>query len=69
MAVACPPTSTLHPDWVHRLQILGAGKPPEIMVDQIRAISLERLGKKIDLLAAADSAALRKLIAGLYATP
>lgn len=69
MAVVCPLTSTLHPDWFHRLQIHCAGKPAEVMVDQIRAISLERLGKKIDLLAAADAEALRKLIAALYATP
>ena len=69
MAVVCPLTTTLHPEWFHRLQIRCAGKPVEIMVDQIRAISVERLGKRIDLLAAQDAEALRKLIAALYATP
>jgi mRNA interferase MazF len=51
------------------LQIHCAGKPVEIMVDQIRAISTERLGKRIDSLTAPDAEALRKLIAALYATP
>lgn len=69
MAVVCPLTTTLHPEWFHRLQIHCAGKPVEIMVDQIRAISTERLGKRIDSLTAPDAEALRKLIAALYATP
>lgn len=69
MAVVCPLTRTLHPEWFHRLQIRCAGKPAEVMVDQIRAISIERLGRKIDLLGPQDAEALRKLIAALYATP
>ena len=68
MAVVCPLSSTLHPDWFHRLQILCAGKRAEIMTDQIRAVSIERIGKKIDALSAQDAEALRELIGALYAT-
>ncbi len=69
MAVVCPLTSVLHPDWFHRLQIRCAGKPAEIMVDQIRALSIERIGKQIDTLTPEDAEGLRHLIASLYATP
>jgi mRNA interferase MazF len=69
MAVVCPLTSTLHPDWFHRLQIRCAGKPVEIMADQIRAVSTERIGKRIDALTPQDAEALRQLLAALYASP
>ncbi len=69
MVVVCPLTSVLHPDWFHRLQIRCAGKPAEIMVDQIRAVSIERVGKRIDTLQPEDAEAVRHLIAALYATP
>jgi mRNA interferase MazF len=69
MAVVCPLTTALHPDWFHRLQVQSAGEPAEIMVDQIRAVSTERIGKRIDYLTAQDAEALRQLIAALYATP
>jgi len=68
MAVVCPLTSTLHPDWFHRLQIHCAGKRAEIMTDQIRAVSIERIGKRIDALTVQDAEALRELIGALYAT-
>jgi mRNA interferase MazF len=69
MAVVCPLTTSLHPQWMHRHQITCATKPAEIMVDQIRAVSLDRFVKKIDMLTAMDAEALRDLIALLYATP
>jgi mRNA interferase MazF len=69
MAVVCPLTTTLHPQWAHRLQITCASKPAEIMADQIRAVSLGRFVKRIDLLTATDVQALRDLLALLYATP
>jgi mRNA interferase MazF len=69
MAVVCPLTTSLHPQWAHRLQITCAGKAAEIMVDQIRAVSLARFVKRIDSLSAKDAEALRDLIALLYATP
>lgn len=69
MAVVCPLTTSLHPQWAHRIQITCASKPAEIMADQIRAVSLERFVKKIDALTADEAQALRELIALLYATP
>jgi mRNA interferase MazF len=64
--VICPLTSKLHPTWRSRLQIICAGKPAEIAVDQIRTISKQRLKQKIDRLSAEDAAQLRKLISEMY---
>jgi len=69
MAVVCPLTTSLQPQWAHRLQISCASKPAEIMVDQIRAVSLERFVKRVDILTVPDAEALRDLICLLYATP
>jgi mRNA interferase MazF len=69
MAVVCPVTSKLHPQWKHRLQFECAGKSAEIMVDQIRAVSTVRIGKKIASLTNEDTEALRGLIARMYAMP
>ena len=44
--VVCPLTSALHPRWRSRLQILCAGRAAEIAVDQIRAISKQRLRRR-----------------------
>lgn len=41
----------------------------EVMVDQIRAVSLDRFIKRIDALTASDAGTLRDLIALLYTTP
>ena len=65
--VVCPLTSRLHPDWRTRLPVKVVGKPSEIAADQIRAISKERLGKKIGSLSARDAAALRRLLGEMYA--
>ena len=39
----------------------------EIAVDQIRAISKRRLGRRIDRLSPSDAAKLRRIIAEMYA--
>lgn len=69
MAVVCPLTTSIHPQWAHRIQITCAAKPAEIMADQIRAVSLERFIKRIDTLSTDDAQTLRDLLALLYATP
>lgn len=68
MAVVCPLTTSLHPTWAHRLQITCVGKAAEVMPDQIRAVTLARMGRRIAALSPDDAAALRDLIARLYAT-
>jgi mRNA interferase MazF len=62
----CPLTSRLHPGWRSRIQITCAGRPAEIAVDQIRTVSKQRLGDKIDALSANDALALRRLITEMY---
>jgi mRNA interferase MazF len=69
MACVCPLTTTLHPQWAHRLQITCSSKAAEVMADQIRAVSLMRFVKRVDTLTAKDAEALRDLIGLLYATP
>jgi mRNA interferase MazF len=64
--VVCPLTSTLHPQWRTRLQIICKDKKAEIAVDQIRTISKQRLKKKIDKLSKIEAAQLRKLITDMY---
>lgn len=64
--VVCPLTSTLHPQWRSRLQIQCAGKRAEIAVDQIRAISKQRLGNKLDRLSNDEAAQLRRMITEMY---
>ena len=68
MAVVCPLTTSLHPTWAHRLQISCNGKDAEIMVDQIRAVSLLRFIKPIDKLSDGDAEELRDVISLLYAS-
>ena len=64
--VVCPLTSTLHPRWRSRLQIQCAGKRAEIAVERIRAISKQRLGNRLDRLAAGEAAQLRRMITEMY---
>lgn len=64
--VVCPLTSRLHPQWRSRIQITCAGRKAEIAVDQIRAISKERLKKRVDRIEAAAAALLRQLIVEMY---
>ena len=64
--IVCPLTSTLHPRWRSRLQIRCAGRSAEIAVDQIRAISKQRLRRRLDRLSATDATHLRRLITEMY---
>lgn len=68
MIVVCPLATPLHPKWAHRLQIVCAEKKAEIMPDQIRAVSVERLGDQIDTLSSKGAEALRNLIPAYNAT-
>jgi mRNA interferase MazF len=64
--VVCPLTTKLHPRWRSRLQVTCAGRRAEVAVDQIRAVSKERLGRKLDALEPAVAAILRRLITEMY---
>ena len=64
--VVCPLTSKLHPRWRSRIQTVCAGRKTEIAVDQIRALSKERLGRRLDELEPATAARLRRLITEMY---
>ena len=64
--VICPLTTKLHPTWRSRVQIICAGKPAEIAVDQIRTISKKRLKTRIDQLSDEKAKELRKLITEMY---
>jgi mRNA interferase MazF len=48
------------------LRVKCAGKSAEIAVDQIRAISKERLGRKLDALSESEASALRRVITEMY---
>ena len=64
--VVCPLTSALHLKWRSRLQVDCAGTPSEIAIDQIRAISKQRLKKKIDHIPTQSSQLLRRIITEMY---
>ena len=64
--VVCPLTTTLHRRWRSRIEIRCAGEEAEIAVDQIRAISKQRLKNKIDVLSLDDASKLRDLITEMY---
>ena len=65
--VICPLTTSLHPRWRGRLQVRCAGQDAEIAADRIRAISKQRLGRRVDRLSADDASQLRRIIAEMYA--
>jgi len=65
--VVCPLTSKLHPRWRGRLQVRCAEQDAEVAVDQIRAISKQRLGQHVDSLSAESAAQLRRIISEMYA--
>ena len=46
--VVCPLTTKLHPRWRSRVQTECAGRKAEIAVDQIRTVSKQRLGRRLD---------------------
>lgn len=64
--VVCPLTTKLHPRWRGRIQVRCAGRAAEIAVDQIRTISKERLGKRLDALDRVKAARVRQLITEMY---
>ncbi len=64
--VVCPLTSKLHPRWRSRIQTACAGRRAEIAVDQIRTLSKERLGRRLDELEPATAVQLRRLITEMY---
>ena len=64
--VVCPLTTKLHPRWRSRIPVTCARRKAEIAVDQIRAISKNRLVKRLDDLSTLDTARLRRLIVEMY---
>ena len=64
--VVCPLTTKLHPRWRSRVQAACAGRKAEIAADQIRTISKERLGRRLDALEPATAMQLRRLISEMY---
>jgi mRNA interferase MazF len=62
----CPLTTQLHPSWRSRLTVRVGRRDAEIAVDQIRAVSKSRLGKKLGALSDKDAGALRRLITEMY---
>jgi mRNA interferase MazF len=62
----CPITSRLHPAWRCRLPVRCDGRPAEIAVDQVRAISKSRLGPRAGELSGEEASMLRKLITEMY---
>ena len=66
--VVCPLTTRLHPRWRSRIQCVCAGRKAEIAVDQIRTISKERLGRRMDRLEPPLAAQLRRLVTEMYGT-
>jgi len=64
--VVCPLTTKLHPRWRGRIQITCSGRKAEIAVDQIRTLSKERLGRRLDELEPAMAAQVRRLITEMY---
>ena len=64
--VVCPLTTNLHPRWRSRVRTVCAGRKAEIAVDQIRTISKERLGRRLDELEPATAVQLRRLITEMY---
>jgi mRNA interferase MazF len=65
MAAICPLTTTLR-NWPFRLRIPCNGKPSEIMVDQIRAVSLKRFDAYIEVLDANKIKRLKEVIALMF---
>ena len=65
--VVCPLTTRLHPRWRGRLQVRCAGEDAEIAVDQVRTISKQRLGRRVDRLSIGDAARVRRIIGEMYA--
>jgi mRNA-degrading endonuclease toxin of MazEF toxin-antitoxin module len=65
MAVVCPMTTKLR-NWPFRLRVTVNGKANEIMVDQIRAVSLERFDTFVETLSPNAVQHLQDIIARMY---
>ena len=66
MAVVCSMTTKLRPHWPFRLRVTCNGQANDIMVDQIRAVSLERFDAFIQVLRPNDIQHLKDMIARMY---
>ena len=64
--VVCPLTTRRHPRWRSRIQCACARRRAEVAVDQIRTVSKERLGRRVDRLTPSLAAQLRQLITEMY---
>lgn len=64
--VICPLTSKLHASWRSRIQVSCGSRKAEIAVDQIRAISKDRLKQKSGELTREEAAQLRRCIVEMY---
>jgi mRNA interferase MazF len=64
--VVCLLTTRLQPRWRSRIQCACAGRRAEIAVDQIRTVSKERLGRRVDRVVPSRAAQLRLLITDMY---
>ena len=65
MAVVCPMTTQLR-NWPFRLRVTSNGKANDIMVDQIRAVSLERFDAYVETLSPNAVQRLQDIIARMY---
>ncbi|HEY2775747.1 MAG TPA: type II toxin-antitoxin system PemK/MazF family toxin [Candidatus Binatia bacterium] len=64
--VVCPLTSQLRPSWRSRVQVRCEGRPADVAVDQIRAVSKSRIGDRIGKLSADEAATLRRVLTEMY---
>lgn len=64
--VACPLTTSLHPNWRSRVQVILKNKSSEIAVDQIRTMSKLRLYERIGSISADEALKLRLVITEMY---
>ena len=62
----CPLTSGIHAEWRTHLTVKAGDRDADIMVEQIRAISKSRVGKRLGTLSTRDAALLRRVITELY---
>ncbi len=66
IVVVCPLTTSLHPMWRSRIQILCQKKEAEVAVDQIRTVSKSRFVKRMDKLDKDSALRLRQIITEMY---
>lgn len=64
--VACPLTTSLHPEWRSRVQVKIKNKASEVAVDQIRAISKQGLYEHIGSISPDEALKLRMTITEMY---